>query len=114
MGSSQVGRPEVIRLVQQEALSFGSQGVSWEAQSPRSAHYSDKAAAVSQAQTTGLVESSLNPRSVVLAMLGMVSWYTAAPQISQLLVGDPADPDTITAHRRTLVELSRRMLAPAS
>ncbi len=108
----QVNHPEVVRLVQHEALNFGNQGVPWDAQDPRSAHYAHKADAVAQAQINGLVDASLNPRNVVLAMLGMVSWYTAAPQISRLLIGDPADTTTIASHRATLVELAHRMLAP--
>lgn len=64
-----------------------------------------------RAQKPGDVDPTPKPRNVVLAMLGMVSWYTAAPQISRMLVDRPEDPKVIAAHRATLVELARRMLA---
>jgi hypothetical protein len=41
------------------------------------------------------------PRHLAIAMLGMVSWYTAAPQISRTLIGDAADPKTTASHRAT-------------
>jgi AcrR family transcriptional regulator len=104
--------PDVLRLVTQEAMAFSSGGVpDFE---ERRLHYASKTAAVAQSQLDGAVDPSLDPSFVVLSLMGLVSWFVAAPQITHLVIGDPADEQFRARYRAHLTELSRRLLHPGS
>jgi AcrR family transcriptional regulator len=100
--------PDVLRLVTQEAMQFTPSG------SPhfqeRSVHYGTKIAAVREAQEAGAVDGTLDPAFVILSLMGLVSWFVAAPQITQMVAGDA--PDLVARYRAHLIELGRRLLQP--
>jgi AcrR family transcriptional regulator len=102
--------PDVLRLVQHEVSHFSVDAVPHRA--PRKAHYDDKVEAVERAQSTSAVDPDLDPRFVVMTLISMVSWFVAAPQIADMVVGDPQDPALRARYRAHLVEMARRMLAP--
>ena len=99
---------DVLRLVTEEAMQFPPNG------SPdfleRRAHYASKSAAVATAQAAGSVDPDLDPAFVVLSLMGLVSWFVAAPQITMMVAGSASD--LRPRYRAHLVELSRRLLFP--
>ncbi|MFI9081505.1 TetR family transcriptional regulator [Streptomyces sioyaensis] len=106
-----VSHPEVIRLMMAEGFHYGTADVP--DQRARGAYYQGKAEAVRRAQARGKADSSLDARSLVLALLGLVGWYFAAPQISRMVLDDdPHDPAVLAAHREALVEAARRIVHP--
>lgn len=104
--------PEVLRLVSQEALHVAPDAVP--DFDDRRDHYADKTRAVAEAQSAGLVDPSLTPSFVVLSLMGLVSWFVAAPQITRLVLDEPDGPGLRRRYRAHLVELARRLLQPAS
>ncbi|GAA3597453.1 TetR family transcriptional regulator [Kineosporia mesophila] len=106
----QLSHPELIRLVQQEALALEPEEALQ--RESRAAHYDDKVSAVRTAQKAGTVGTDLDARNIVLALIGMVSWFTAAPQISQMIVGDVTSTRVLRKHRAALIECARRIVSP--
>jgi AcrR family transcriptional regulator len=104
--------PDVLRLVQHETCHFALDAVPH--RDTRKAHYDGKVAAVSGAQGSGDVDPTLDPNFVVMTLFSLVSWFVAAPQITDMVVGNPDDTDRRARYRAHLVEMSRRMLTPRS
>ncbi|MET0928441.1 MAG: TetR family transcriptional regulator [Aeromicrobium sp.] len=102
--------PDVLRLVQHEIVHFDLSNIPL--RESRTAHYRDKVDAVSAAQGTGTADPALDPRFVVMSLISLVSWFVAAPQITEMVLGQPADVDVSHAYRGHLVEISSRMLTP--
>lgn len=102
--------PDVLRLVQHEACHFPVGEVPH--RGPRQAHYEEKIAAVRAAQEAGAVDAGLDARFVVMSLISLVSWFVAAPQITDMVAGDPEDADLRRRYRGHLVEIANRMLAP--
>ncbi|QKV75816.1 TetR/AcrR family transcriptional regulator [Amycolatopsis sp. Hca4] len=100
--------PEVLRLVQHEACHYEVRDIP--DHDARKAHYEEKVDAVRAAQQTGSVDPALEPRFVVMSLISLVSWYVAAPQIAELVVGDTANKTVRRQYRAHLVEMARRML----
>ncbi|MGW2169486.1 TetR family transcriptional regulator [Streptomyces sp. NPDC001705] len=106
-----VAHPEMIRLMMAEEFHSGTAEVP--GQEDRTRYYSSKAHAVRTAQEQGRADTSLDARSLVLALTGLVSWYFAAPHISRMVLDDdPRDPAVLEAHRAALVEAARRIVQP--
>ncbi|MGY0488195.1 TetR family transcriptional regulator [Streptomyces sp. WG-D5] len=106
-----VTHPEMIRLMMAEEFHSGIAAMP--GQEARSRYYSSKAQAVRTAQEQGRADTSLDARSVVLALTGLVCWYFAAPHISRMVLDeDPGDPAVLEAHRTALVEAARRIVQP--
>lgn len=104
--------PELVRLVQWEALSLPADGVPNHAD--RSASYRAKVAAIAQAQERGQIDSSLDPRRVLLLLIGMAEWTLYVPQLATMIVGGPTDtPEQRAGHKAFLVEVTRRLLEPS-
>ncbi|RIX28573.1 TetR family transcriptional regulator [Amnibacterium setariae] len=102
--------PDVLRLVSQEALHLPPDAVPDFAE--RRDHYAGKTRAVAEAQAAGLVDPALEPSFVVLSLMGLVSWFVAAPQITRLVLDEPDGADLRRRYRQHLVEVARRMLTP--
>ncbi|TNM63169.1 TetR/AcrR family transcriptional regulator [Streptomyces sp. NP160] len=101
--------PDVLRLVLHEAVQFDPREAPHQA--PRREHYGSKAAAVAEGQQLGLVDPALEPRFVVMSLISLVSWYVAAPQITQMVLGEDT-AESRSRYRAHLVELARRAVAP--
>ena len=102
--------PDVLRLVQHETCHFPLADVPHRAE--RKAHYDDKVSSVNGAQQLGAVDASLEPSFVVMTLISLVSWFVAAPQITDMVVGNADDAALRARYRAHLVEMSRRMLSP--
>jgi AcrR family transcriptional regulator len=104
--------PDVLRLVSQEALHVAPEAVP--DFDERRDHYAEKTGAVAQAQAEGSVDPTLDPAFAVLSLMGLVSWFVAAPQITRLVLDEPDSPALRARYREHLVELSRRALRPSA
>jgi hypothetical protein len=103
-----VANPDVLRLVQHETAHFvATESPHREA---RAAHYADKVAAVSAAQHAGAIDPGLDPHFVVLGLIGQVSWFVAAPQITEMLLAKKVDPAVQAQYRAHLITMTNRML----
>lgn len=102
--------PDVLRLVQHEVCHFPLDQIPQ--RGPRKEHYNDKVAAVRAAQAAGTVDQQLDASFVVMSLISLVSWFIAAPQITDMVVGDPSDPDLRRRYRAHLVETATRMITP--
>lgn len=102
--------PELVRLVQWEALSLPPGQARGYAR--RSMGYQAKVEAIMRGQKEGLVDSDLDPRRVLLLLIGMAEWTLYVPQLSgMILQEDPGTADQRARHRAFLVEIARRLLA---
>jgi AcrR family transcriptional regulator len=104
--------PDVLRLVQHEAVHFSITEVP--ERQARTAHYQEKVDVVSAAQRNGSVDKTLDPSFVVMSLVSLVSWFVAAPQITEMIIGKPDDPNLRAKYRSHLVTMARRMLTPDS
>jgi hypothetical protein len=101
----------LVRLVQWEALSFTPADVpDYER---RSARYAAKAASLAQAQSDLRLDADLDPKRVLLFLIGLAEWTLYVPQVAGLILGeDPSTPDERRAHREFLEEIAPRVLTP--
>jgi AcrR family transcriptional regulator len=103
-----VANPDVLRLVQHETAHFAASEAPHREE--REAHYADKVAAVSAAQHSGAIDPGLDPHFVVLALIGLVSWFVAAPQITEMVLAKKVDPAVQAQYRAHLITMTNRML----
>ncbi len=101
---------EVLRLVQHETCHYlpGTEPH----RADREAHYDEKVEAVRSAQHAGNVDPALDARFVVLSLIGLVSWFVAAPQITRMVIGAEIDDAIRARYREHLVLMARRMVQP--
>ena len=103
--------PELVRLVQWEALSFSPREAPDHAQ--RSASYHAKVHVIAQAQLSGHISPDLDPRRILLLLIGMAEWTLYVPQLGDMiLMEDPTTTDQHARHRDFLVTIARRLLVP--
>jgi AcrR family transcriptional regulator len=105
--------PELVRLVQWEALSLPAD------QAPnrleRSASYRAKVKAITEAQQRGHIDPRLDPRRVLLLLIGMAEWTLYVPQLATMIVGEPTNtPKQRADHRAFLTTLARQLLQPGN
>jgi AcrR family transcriptional regulator len=103
-----VSNPDYPRLVQHEAVHFALPEIPH--RDSREAHYARKVAAIVGAQSVGAIDSAIDPRFVVLSLIGMVSWFVAAPQITEMVLARTVDDEVLAEYRAYLVEMANRML----
>ncbi|WP_378143974.1 TetR family transcriptional regulator [Cnuibacter sp. UC19_7] len=103
-----VANPDVLRLVQHETAHFPPSAAPHREE--RAAHYADKVTAVATAQDAGSIDPGLDPRFIVLSLIGLVSWFVAAPQITEMVLAREVDPEVLAAYRAHLIEMATRML----
>jgi AcrR family transcriptional regulator len=101
--------PQLVRLVQWEALSFAPE------QAPnfaaRSASYAAKVAVIAQAQQSGQITDRLPPERILLLLIGLAEWSLYTPQLARMILGDDAAGAADRAqHRDFLVTTARRLL----
>jgi len=106
----QLARPELARLVLWEGLSLADRVVD---ERERSTLYAAKAEAVAVAQRAGLINDRIPAPDFVFMLIGLSSYWMAAPQIARMLGADDGDPAAEPARRRAaVVEAALRMAAP--
>ncbi|GLY68092.1 hypothetical protein Atai01_47110 [Amycolatopsis taiwanensis] len=103
--------PELVRLVQWEALSLPANQVPGFAE--RSTSYQAKVDAIAEAQRLGRVDPQLDPRRVMLLLIGMAEWTLYVPQLATMIAGAPTNSAEQRADQRAfLVTLAQRLLEP--
>jgi AcrR family transcriptional regulator len=106
-----VKHPEFVRMSLWEALEFGGE-IDADTFEHRRQHYEDKVASVAEQQRAGLIDPDLDPRHLLAAVFGMVDYWTALPQLLQLLFGREVTEEDLNTHREFLAECVRRIIAP--
>ncbi|MCI2417455.1 TetR family transcriptional regulator [Saccharopolyspora sp. K220] len=102
--------PELVRLVQWEALSLSPRQAPSFTQ--RSAAYQGKVDAIAEAQRQGHIDARLDPRRVLLLLIGMAEWTLYVPQLGEMILGeDPGTDQARADHRAFLVSIAERLLA---
>jgi AcrR family transcriptional regulator len=100
--------PHVMRLLLWEALENGDRSVASEPE--RTAHYQDKITQVRRAQNDGVVTGDLSAPVLTLALLSIVSWPIAVPQLPRMLLGETTDDSRQI--QQELQEVARRLTQP--
>ncbi|MBV2153357.1 TetR/AcrR family transcriptional regulator [Kitasatospora sp. SUK 42] len=103
--------PHLLRLLQWEAL-YGDAAAPVAGEERRAAHYAEKLAAVSRARR-GEVDSAragvpLAPEELLYAVVALVGWQFAAPQLARMILGAAVDEDP-AARRAAVVDMVRRL-----
>jgi AcrR family transcriptional regulator len=103
--------PELVRLVQWEALSLPPHQAPNHAE--RSASYRAKVDAIAEAQRQGHIDPELDPRRVLLLLIGMAEWTLYVPQLASMIVGEPTNTEEQRADQRAfLTTLAHHLLRP--
>jgi AcrR family transcriptional regulator len=104
-----VDNPDVVHLVLLEASAFAPVDVPQRTE--REGHYADKVRSVATAQAAGGVAADLDPRFVVFSLISLASYFVGAPQIAQMVIGEPLDARVRGRYKEFLVSSARKMLA---
>jgi AcrR family transcriptional regulator len=103
--------PELVRLVQWEALSLPANQAPNHAE--RAVSYQAKVDAIAEAQRRGHIDPRLDPRRVLLLLIGMAEWTLYVPQLATMILGAPTDtPAERADHRAFLTTLAEHLLQP--
>ena len=101
--------PWLTRLLQWEALDFGTKAVPNEEQ--RSTKVQERVDAIAEAQKKGLADPNLDARQTLATLMGMVGWWFAFPQTARMIAGgDPYSPEALKRRRAHVVEAARKFL----
>lgn len=103
--------PQYLRLCLWEGLELGDTA-EVAAFAERQAHYQQKIDSIRQAQDAGIIDKTLDPRHLMIVLLGMANYWFAVPQIVHLLFGQEPDEAIIAEHEKFLTECCRRIIAP--
>ncbi|MFI6596226.1 TetR family transcriptional regulator [Nonomuraea sp. NPDC050536] len=103
-----LAHPEVIRLLMHEALRYRDEAVPEQAR--RTEEYLAKSRALQAGQEAGVIDSELDPRHLLLMLMGQVCWFFAMPHVSRMLLSEPVDSEVVAAYRASVVEGARRLL----
>lgn len=106
-----LAHPHLLRLLQWEALcGDGAAPVAGEGR--RAAYYAEKVAALSGARREGVdrVQGgvSLPPKELLYAVVALVGWQFAVPQLARMILGGAAGEDP-AARRAAVVDMVRRL-----
>ncbi|MFB7666358.1 TetR family transcriptional regulator [Kitasatospora sp. NPDC056138] len=106
-----LAHPHLLRLLQWEALYAEADGpVAGEEQ--RAAHYAEKVAALSPGRRGGTgsaqAQAQLPPKELLYALVALVGWQFAAPQLARMILGGTAGEDPV-ARRAAVVDMMRRL-----
>ena len=103
-----LAHPDVIRLLMHEALRYRDEPLPKEAL--RAEDYERKSAALRAGQEAGVIGSTLDPRHLLLMLMGQVVWFFAMPHVARMLLEEPRDPEVVAAYRASVVEGARQLL----
>ncbi|MEU4624674.1 TetR family transcriptional regulator [Actinoplanes sp. NPDC023801] len=101
--------PHLLRLLHWEALE-ASEGTAANDEDRRRG-YSEKVAALREAQRTGRLPESPDGALLLYAVVALAAWWHAVPQVARMMLGPLADDPR--AQRDELVRLVDRLTKPA-
>ncbi len=100
--------PDLLRLLRWESLTIDGEVPHEEY---RRDHYTFKADAMRAGQEAGAVTDDIDAAYLVLFILAIVGWWSAMPQVSRMLCGDPTEEEH-RKRRAAVVEAARRLGHP--
>lgn len=100
--------PDLLRLLRWESLTIDGEVPHEEY---RRNHYAFKAEAVRAGQQSGTVTDEIDAAYLVLFILAIVGWWSAMPQVSRMLCGEPNEEEH-RKRRAAVVEAARRLGYP--
>jgi len=102
--------PELIRLLQWEALAFTAEVPD---EQHRRQHYERKSAAIKEGQAAGTVTATIAPDVLQFLLLSLAGYWAALPQVARMITGTTATTDDEHARRRAaVIEAARRLGSP--
>jgi AcrR family transcriptional regulator len=105
-----VAHPHFARLLRWEALELGGD-CDLPAEQERTAHYLAKVGSIAAAQQAGQVDTGLDARLLMLAVVHLAQMWSALPQVAKMLMTG-ADDDSPEARRGALVALVAKIAKP--
>ena len=104
--------PEFLRLSLWEGLEFGApHGSTVE---HRRQHYQDKLASIAEQQRAGTIDPDLDPRHLLVVILGVANYWHVLPQLVRIIFGEEPDTATLARHEQFVAEAVRRIVAVPS
>ncbi|MGC2939820.1 TetR family transcriptional regulator [Brevibacterium sp. FAM 24638] len=100
--------PALVRLLHWEGLGFKN---SIADEQRRREHYTRKIDAIKSAQVAGEVDDDIDADHVTFLLLAMVAWWSAVPQVGQMLTGG-LDKSEIVRRRHSIVAAATKLGAP--
>lgn len=99
--------PQLVRLLIHEGLHHGSGAVPSE--EARVAHNRAKVSKVRAAQKRGTLDSTVDPRDLIMLVIALATSAYALPQVARMVEGgDPHSPRAHARRRAAVVEIVRR------
>ena len=102
-------RPELIRLLCWEALTFDDEVPEEEL---RREHYQRKIAGVRSGQDVGFLTRDVDPGALMLVLMSLTGWWSTVPQVARMLCGPLDDEEAHERQRAVVVDAARRLAVP--
>ena len=105
-----IAHPEFLRLSLWEGLEFGATPDSSTIEGRRR-HYQDKLASIAEQQQAGSIDPDLDPRHLLVVILGVANYWHVLPQLVRIIFGAEPDAATLERHEQFVAEAVRRIVA---
>jgi AcrR family transcriptional regulator len=105
-----IAHPEFLRLSLWEGLEFGADPDSSTIERRRQ-HYQDKLASIAEQQQAGSIDPGLDPRHLLVVILGVANYWHVLPQLVRIIFGAEPDAATLERHEQFVAEAVRRIVA---
>jgi AcrR family transcriptional regulator len=103
--------PEFLRLSLWEGLELGAQPDA-HAMDHRRRHYQEKLRSIAEQQDAGTIDPRLDPRHLLVTVLGMANYWHVLPQLVRIIFGTEPDAATLDRHEEFVAECVRRIVTP--
>ncbi len=101
--------PRLQRLLQWEALLFGSRPVPDEVK--RREHYQQKVDVIAEAQRDGTLSDEIPPGDLLFLLIAIAAWWSAVPQILRMTEAGSPTPASAARRRRASAVRAAELLA---
>jgi AcrR family transcriptional regulator len=105
--------PEFLRLSLWESLELDARPDAY-AMEHRRRHYQEKLASIAEQQSAGRIDPELDPRHLLVTILGIANYWLVMPQLVRVIFGEEPDAATLDRHGEFIAECVRRIVAPRS
>jgi AcrR family transcriptional regulator len=103
--------PEFLRLSLWEGLELGAHPDAG-AMEHRRRHYQEKLSSIAEQQQAGKIDPELDPRHLLVALLGIANYWLVMPQLVRVIFGEEPDAATLDRHEDFIAECVRRIVTP--